>query len=86
MLVVPFAHDQFDNAARVRRLGVARVLFRKRYRAARVATELQRLLDDPNVAQRAESAGKKVRAENGASAAADALEMFLAKNRQRGQK
>ena len=26
MLVVPFAHDQPDNAARVRRLGVARVV------------------------------------------------------------
>ena len=35
MLVVPFAHDQPDNAARVRRLGVARVLSRRAYRAAR---------------------------------------------------
>jgi UDP:flavonoid glycosyltransferase YjiC (YdhE family) len=77
MLVVPFAHDQPDNAARVRRLGVARVLGRSSYRAGRVAAELRRLLEAPRYAQRAGAVGKEVRAEDGAAAAADALEGLL---------
>ena len=32
MLVVPHGHDQFDNAHRVTKLGVARTLFPKQYR------------------------------------------------------
>jgi UDP:flavonoid glycosyltransferase YjiC (YdhE family) len=81
MVVVPFAHDQFDNAARVRRLGVGRVLSRRRYWAARVALELRRFLDDPKIARQAEAIGRQVRAENGARVAADALEEFLSMNR-----
>ena len=42
-LIVPFAHDQPDNAFRVRQLGVARVVYPRRYRAARVARELAAL-------------------------------------------
>lgn len=37
MLVVPFAHDQHDNGARVERLGVARTIARNSYKAGRVA-------------------------------------------------
>lgn len=77
MLVVPFAHDQPDNAARVRRLGVARVLSRRRYRVARVASELRRLLGNPLYAERAAAVGAQVRREDGAAAAADALEKLL---------
>ena len=33
MLVMPYSHDQPDNARRVRRLGVARVIKRRRYTA-----------------------------------------------------
>jgi UDP:flavonoid glycosyltransferase YjiC (YdhE family) len=77
MVVVPFAHDQPDNAARVRRLGVARVLSRRRYRVARVASELRRLLGNPRYAERAAVVGARVQAEDGASAAAEALEKLL---------
>jgi rhamnosyltransferase subunit B len=78
MLVVPFAHDQPDNAARVTRLGLARTLARARYRAPRVARELAALLDDPTVGQKAEQAGARIRAERGTAAACDALERVLA--------
>jgi UDP:flavonoid glycosyltransferase YjiC (YdhE family) len=77
MLVVPWAHDQPDNAARVVRLGVARRLRRSRYTAARVAPELSALLTDPAIAVRAESVGAAIRAERGTTAACDAIERAL---------
>lgn len=78
MLVVPFAHDQFDNAARVARLGVGRTLGRKAYRAGRVASELGLLLGDSALARRAAGAGARVRAEDGVAAACAAVERALA--------
>jgi UDP:flavonoid glycosyltransferase YjiC (YdhE family) len=75
MLVVPHGHDQPDNAYRVTRLGVARTLYPRRYRAARVARELERLLAD-DYAARAASVARAVRAEGGAAAAAEAIEQL----------
>jgi UDP:flavonoid glycosyltransferase YjiC (YdhE family) len=43
-LVIPMAHDQFDNAARLKRLGVARVLPHKNYTARKAARELRKLI------------------------------------------
>ena len=77
MLVVPFAHDQFDNAARVTRLGVARTLSRSRYRAKHVGRELVALLDPASYAQVAATVGTRIRAEQGVLAAGDALEQQL---------
>jgi UDP:flavonoid glycosyltransferase YjiC (YdhE family) len=74
MVVVPFAHDQPDNAARAERLGVARVIYPRDYTAARVQTALASLLASDDVATRAAEVGAAVRAEDGASAAALALE------------
>ena len=74
MLVVPHAHDQPDNAARVVRLGVARTVLPRRYRGARVARELERLLADSSVASRAAAVAGIVRGEGGADAAAAAIE------------
>ncbi len=73
VLVVPHGHDQFDNAHRITKLGVAHTLHPKRYRAPRVARELARLLGDDYRA-RAESVAAIVRGEGGADAAAEALE------------
>lgn len=72
-LVVPHAHDQSDNAARVSSLGVGRVLYPQRYRASRVTHELRTLLGDAAMAARAEAVGREVRGERGAEAAADAI-------------
>jgi len=74
MLVVPHAHDQPDNAARVTQLGVARTLRPGSYRAARVARELNRLLSDKTVAARAADVAVIVRSEGGAVAAAAAID------------
>ncbi len=73
VLVMPCGVDQPDNAERVRRLGVARIVSRTRYRAARVARELKRLLDDPAYAQKAKQVGAQVQGEDGAAVAAEAL-------------
>jgi rhamnosyltransferase subunit B len=73
VLVVPHGHDQFDNAHRITKLGVARTLHPRRYREERVARELARLLRDDYRA-RAEGVAAVVRAEGGAEAAAEALE------------
>ena len=77
ILAVPFAHDQPDNAHRARRLGVARTVYPRSYRAARVVRELGRLLDDPAYARAAERVGAMVRAEGGATAACDAIERIV---------
>jgi len=80
MLVVPFSHDQPDNAARLVRLGVARTLARDRYRAAAAAAELEKLLGDsgdPGYAERAAQAGEHVRRETGLATACDAIERLL---------
>ena len=45
-LVMPLAHDQPDNADRLRRLGVGRALKPKRFTSANVARELQALNTD----------------------------------------
>lgn len=66
-LVVPFYADQLDNAARARRLGVARVLAPGRYTAASAAAELRLLLDTPGLELRASRVGGIVAREDGAA-------------------
>lgn len=77
MLVVPFAHDQFDNGARVRAIGAGEVLYRSRYNALTAAAALRRLIEDPAVQRGAAAAGNVIRVENGAVTAADVLERLL---------
>ncbi len=78
VLILPHAHDQFDNAARVARIGCGRALPRPRYNAKSAVTELKALLGDARYAQRAAETRQVVQQENGASAAADAIEGILA--------
>ena len=77
MLIMPQAHDQFDNAARVTRLGIGRKLLRKRYTPENLVQELQILLNDESYARNAARIGEAVRRENGVSTACDALERLL---------
>jgi rhamnosyltransferase subunit B len=76
-LIVPHAHDQFDNAARARRLGCARTLPRPKYNAENATRELRQLLDEPSYANRAAQIGRLVQSEDGARAACDAIEEVL---------
>jgi rhamnosyltransferase subunit B len=78
MLVVPFAHDQPDNALRIQRRGLGRMLPQRRYHAASAAAALRRILEDSGYAARAAEVGARVRAEEGVTAACNALEALLA--------
>ncbi|MFO0975283.1 MAG: glycosyltransferase [Planctomycetaceae bacterium] len=73
-LIMPLAHDQFDNAARVRTLGCGDSLVPARFTAPRVASMLQRLLNTPNVLQAATVMKSHMRKHDGLSAAVDAIE------------
>ena len=74
MLVMPYSHDQPDNARRVRRLGVARVIRRRRYTAELAARKITLLLEKTAMRQRAARIGEQLRREDGLKAACDALE------------
>jgi len=76
-LIVPYSHDQPDNAARVQRLGTSRTIPREQYSASRVAKELSELLGNPSYAVKATEIGRIVQAENGVSVACDAIEKQL---------
>jgi len=77
MLVMPCAHDHFDNAARVTRLGIARTISRRQYNPTHVAAELRHLLHTSGYSQRASRIGEQVQRENGVEAACNALEELL---------
>ena len=77
MLAVPYSHDQPDNAWRARKLGMSRTIYPARYRAWRVASTLRKLLQDQRYASAASRVAADVRAENGVSAACDAVERTL---------
>src|SRR6266540_518183 len=62
MLVMPFAHDQHGNAERVRRLGIARILSRRRYGARRTAGVLRSLLGNSACLEKAEEVARSLRA------------------------
>jgi len=78
MLIVPFAFDQEDHAARMVRLGVARTLSRRNFRADRVASELKWLLNDADCTRACAEAAAKVKAERGVALAAELIERALA--------
>ena len=74
MLVVPFAFDQPDNASRLQRIGVARVIPRSNYTGRRAYLELEQLLNDTAYAARVAAIARKLAEENGVRAASDAIE------------
>lgn len=74
MLAVPYSHDQPDNAWRARELGMSRTLYPASYRATRIASELNTLVEDQRYAAAAGAVALRVRAEAGVSTACDALE------------
>lgn len=69
MVLVPFSHDQPDNAARAARAGLATVVSRRLYPWVG-ATHLHNVLGDGALAQRLAAASAQIGAENGAENAA----------------
>lgn len=77
-LVVPHLGDQYDNGARVVRLGCGATLSRSSYRPERIARALEALLSDPTIAARSAALGDAARSEDGAARGADLITAMLA--------
>lgn len=73
-LVTPMAHDQFDNGARMKRLGVAEIVPNTRLTPRRAARALSHLLDSSNVRQRCRTIADKFIGADGLGRACEILE------------
>ncbi|MBD0301938.1 MAG: hypothetical protein ICV85_07060 [Tolypothrix sp. T3-bin4] len=78
--MMPYSHDQPDNAARVERLGTSQTISRQRYTAQQVARKLSTLLGNSKYAAKAREVGRIVQAENGVQIACDTIEKQLSKS------
>lgn len=76
-LVMPLAYDQADNGTRMKRLGVARLLFPKRFRGPAVAEQLKALTQDERVKQAARQVGERFREANAMATACKAVEGLI---------
>jgi rhamnosyltransferase subunit B len=74
MLIMPYSHDQPDNARRMQRLRVARILQKRYFTPLRVASKLRGLFEKPIYAHRAEQIALRLRGEDGVRNACNALE------------
>ena len=77
MIVVPWAHDQPDNAHRCLKLGVSRTINRSRYIGAIAAKELSRVLSEPSYSEEAAHLAADLKTENGLKKAVDAVEKVM---------
>ncbi|MDH5562301.1 MAG: glycosyltransferase, partial [Nitrospirota bacterium] len=48
-LIQPYAFDQFDNGARIEKLGVGRTISRRAFHEKRIVQDLEHLLTSPKV-------------------------------------
>jgi UDP:flavonoid glycosyltransferase YjiC (YdhE family) len=77
-IIVPFAHDQFDNARRSERLGLGLTMSRDHYTVATATRTLHRLLSNPDFSRRATRFGRLIRAEDGIATAFEAVGRLMA--------
>ncbi|HEY9126760.1 MAG TPA: glycosyltransferase [Acidobacteriaceae bacterium] len=85
MLIMPYSHDQPDNARRMRRLKVARILQRANFTPRRAAAKLNLLLEKPIYAHRAQQIALRLKNENGVHTACDALEELASEETRKEQ-
>ena len=84
-LVTPMAHDQFDNAERLERLGVAKALPVTRFRPGPAAGLLNELLTSPAVAASGNRVKDRLRGADGIGQTCDVIEQIIpATARERG--
>jgi len=76
-LIMPYGHDQLDNAMRCRRIGVGEVINRDSYSADRAENMLGEILSNPKYAKNAAEKCAVIESERGAEAACDAIEKTL---------
>ncbi len=76
-LVSPLAHDQFDNAARLQRLGVGRTLLPKAYQAPAVVEVLKTLLGSVEIAAHGRELASRMSQGNALDDACNAPESLM---------
>jgi UDP:flavonoid glycosyltransferase YjiC (YdhE family) len=77
-VLMPLAHDQFDNGVRVKKLGVGDSIPAPRFTAARLTAALRKLLDSPPVASACREVSRRLAKRDGLARAADAVERRVA--------
>jgi UDP:flavonoid glycosyltransferase YjiC (YdhE family) len=77
-VVCPVAYDQFDSAARMKRLGTSATVPHHRVTTDRLVAALRSVLESPETVRRAREIGAAVSGENGPDVAAQALEAVAA--------
>src|SRR5581483_7861155 len=83
MLIMPYSHDQPDNARRMKRLGVAKVIPKASYTPKKVTRKLRKILEEPELAQKAAMIAGQLRHEDGVKTACDALEALYERSRKK---
>lgn len=76
-VITPLAHDQFDNAARAKRLGTSDTVFRSRLSAKTLTQALRHTLENPAIPAKANEIGKKMRSEHAPAVFVPAIEKWL---------
>jgi UDP:flavonoid glycosyltransferase YjiC (YdhE family) len=78
MLIMPYSHDQPDNARRMRRMKISRTVQRSKYAPRRVARILNTLLNSPFYFERSKDFAVQLAREDGVANACNALETLYA--------
>jgi UDP:flavonoid glycosyltransferase YjiC (YdhE family) len=81
-LVMPLAHDQFDNAARMVRLGVARSLPQPRFIIHRVMPLLDELLTSRAITDNCREISARIKQDTSLAKACDAIERLATRSAQ----
>lgn len=76
-LVIPFAYDQPDNAERLRKLGVARMLKRNRISAGSLVSRLKQILDNQQMGEAARQLAKRITPDDDLDLTVRALENMV---------
>jgi UDP:flavonoid glycosyltransferase YjiC (YdhE family) len=84
MLIMPYSHDQPDNARRMRRLKVAESIEKGSYTPERVARKLASMLGDPSYADEGRLVAAQLAKEHGVGTACDALLELYARKKNVG--
>jgi UDP:flavonoid glycosyltransferase YjiC (YdhE family) len=79
-LVMPIAYDQADNAVRMRRHGVASLLYPKRFTGKMVANRLKSIIEDDGMKQAARQVSERFRGVDGASTACALVEELVGRD------
>ena len=80
-IIIPFANDEFDNAARAQRLGVATVIKRRKLTVRSLAEAISHATQNKSMVERSGQLGAAMQPENGAICAADIIETIVNQSR-----